>query len=124
MREACPGWSETMGADRQIRIAVAGAGSVGCYVGGCLALAGRGVTLLLRPALAEAIARQGLRASDLDGADRVLAPSAVRLTTDPEAAFADAEIILVTVKSGATQVMAGLVAEHAASGASVVSLQN
>jgi 2-dehydropantoate 2-reductase len=113
-----------MAADRRLRIAVAGAGSVGCYVGGCLALGGRDVTLLLRPALAEAIARHGVRVSDLDGADRVLAPSAVRLATDPAAAFAVADVILVTVKSGTTEAMAGLVAEHAASGATVVSLQN
>jgi 2-dehydropantoate 2-reductase len=113
-----------MAADVRVRIAVAGAGSVGCYVGSCLTLAGRDVTLLLRPALAEAIVRHGLRVSDLDGADRVLAPSDVRLATDPEAAFAEADIILVTVKSGATEAMAGLIAEHAASGATVVSLQN
>jgi 2-dehydropantoate 2-reductase len=113
-----------MAADRRVRIVVAGAGSVGCYVGGCLALAGRDVTLLLRPALAEAIARHGFRVSDLDGTDRVLAPSAVRLATDPGAAFTEPDIILVTVKSGATEAMAGLVAEHAVSGATVVSLQN
>ena len=107
-----------------MRIAVAGAGSIGCYVGGCLTLAGREVTLLLRPALAETIARHGLRISDLDGADRVLAPSEVRLATDPAAAFAEADVVLVTVKSGATEAMAGLIAEHAASGATVVSLQN
>jgi 2-dehydropantoate 2-reductase len=113
-----------MAAERSVRMVVAGAGSIGCYVGGCLALAGRDVTLLVRPALAEVIARHGLRISDLDGADRLVAPSAVRLATDPEAAFAEAEIILVTVKSGDTKTMAGLIAEHAASGAIVVSLQN
>ena len=112
------------GADPSTRIAVAGAGSIGCYVGGCLALAGRDVTLLLRPALAESIARNGLRVSGLDGADRVVAPSAVRLATDPAAAFAGADVILVTVKSGATEAMAELIAEHAESGATVVSLQN
>jgi 2-dehydropantoate 2-reductase len=113
-----------MAADRSLRIVVAGAGSVGCYVGGCLALAGRDVTLLLRPALAEAVARHGLRLSDLDGAERVAAPSAVRLATDPAAAFAGADVILVTVKSGDTGAMAGVIAEHATSGATVVSLQN
>jgi 2-dehydropantoate 2-reductase len=113
-----------MAADRRMRIAVAGAGSIGCYVGGCLALAGRDVTLLLRPALAEAIARHGLRVSDLDGADRLLTATAVRLATDPDAAFAEADIILVTVKSGGTEAMAGLIAEHAGSGPTVVSLQN
>ena len=69
-------------ADRTSRIVVAGAGSIGCYVGGCLALAGRTVTLLLRPPLAEAIARNGARISDLDGADRTLPASAVALATD------------------------------------------
>jgi 2-dehydropantoate 2-reductase len=113
-----------MNGAHKLRIVVAGAGSVGCYVGGCLALAGRDVTLLLRPALAAAIAGRGLRISDLEGVDRALPASAVKLATDPAAAFAEAEIILVTVKSGATAAMAGLAAEHAPSGATVVSLQN
>jgi 2-dehydropantoate 2-reductase len=113
-----------MTADRNLRLVVAGAGSVGCYVGGCLALAGRQVTLLLRPALAEAIARNGLLVSDLYGLDRMAAPSAVRLATDAEAAFVEADIILVTVKSGDTGAMAALIAEHAPSGVTVVSLQN
>jgi 2-dehydropantoate 2-reductase len=106
------------------RIAIAGAGSIGCYVGGCLTLAGRDVVLLMRPALAQSIATHGLRISNLDGFDHTLPPAAVRLATDPEAALADADIILVTVKSGATSEMADLIAEHAASGVTVVSLQN
>src|SRR5262245_58277284 len=113
-----------MAADRSFRIVVAGAGSIGCYVGGCLALARRDITLLLRPALAEAIARRGLRISDLDGMDRPVPPAAVRLATDPAAALAEADIVLVTVKSGATAAMAELIAEHGSSGATVVSLQN
>ena len=69
--------SRPMAIDRTSRIVVAGAGSIGCYVGGCLALAGRDVTLLLRPALADSIGRHGLRISDLDGADRALPASAL-----------------------------------------------
>jgi 2-dehydropantoate 2-reductase len=106
------------------RIVVAGAGSVGCYIGGCLALAGRDVRLLLRPALAEIIAEQGLRISDLDGADRLLAPAGIKLATDPAAAFAGADVVLVTVKSGDTASMAGAIAEHAPAGVTVVTLQN
>jgi 2-dehydropantoate 2-reductase len=113
-----------MAADRSLRIVVAGAGSVGCWAGGSLALAGRDVTLLLRPALAEAVARHGLHLTGLDGTDRMLAPAAIRLATDPEAAFSGADVILVTVKSGDTPAMAGLIAEHAPSGVVVVSLQN
>jgi 2-dehydropantoate 2-reductase len=108
----------------QARIVVAGAGSIGCYVGGCLAQAGRDVTLLLRPSLAGIIASHGVRVSDLDGADRALAPSAIKPATDPAAAFAGAEIVLVTVKSGDTAAIARLIAEHAPAGVIVVSLQN
>jgi 2-dehydropantoate 2-reductase len=111
-------------ADRTSRIVVAGAGSIGCYVGGCLALAGRNVTLLLRPTLAQAIAQHGLRISDLAGADRALPPTAVVLATDPSQALAGAQIVLVTVKSGATAEMADLIARHAPAEAIVVSLQN
>lgn len=105
-------------------IVVAGAGSIGCHVGGNLALAGRDLTLLLRPRLAEAIAAQGLHLTDLDGGDRSLAPGSIGLATDPAPALAGAEIVLVTVKSGDTQAMAGLIARHAPPGATVVSLQN
>jgi 2-dehydropantoate 2-reductase len=55
------------------RIAVAGAGSIGCYAGGCLSLAGRRVIFLTRPALAGDIARHGLCISPR-GVDRRLAP--------------------------------------------------
>lgn len=113
-----------MAIDGTSHIVVAGAGSIGCYVGGCLTLAGRQVTLLLRPALADAIARHGMRISDLDGADRTLPAPALTLATEPGAALAGAEIVLVTVKSGATAAMAGLVARHAPADAVVVSLQN
>jgi 2-dehydropantoate 2-reductase len=113
-----------MATGRQSRIAVAGAGSIGCYVGGCLALAGRNVTLLARPALVEAMAGSGLRISDLEGADRTLAPGAVRCTTDPARALGGADLVLLTVKSGATHEMAQLVARHAPADAVVVSLQN
>jgi 2-dehydropantoate 2-reductase len=113
-----------MAIDGTSRIAVAGAGSIGCYVGGCLAAAGRHVALLLRPALADAIRRHGLCLSDLDGANRSLSPSAVALDTDPAAALAGARIVLVTVKCGDTAAVAELIACHAPPDAVVVSLQN
>jgi len=111
-------------ADQTSRIVVAGAGSIGCFVGGCLALAGRDVTLLLRLTLAGAIAQHGAHISDLDGADQTLPGTAVGLTTDPAEALAGAQIVLVTVKSGATAEMAELIARHAPPDAIVVSLQN
>lgn len=105
-------------------IAIAGAGSIGCYVGGCLALAGRKVILLARPHIEEALREDGLRISDLDGRDRRIAPEALTVTADPAAALSGADIVVVTVKSGATQEMAALIAAHARPAAVVVSLQN
>ena len=48
-------------------IAIAGAGSIGCYVGGTLALAGRRVRLLARRRIVDAVAAKGLHIADLDG---------------------------------------------------------
>ncbi|HZT47011.1 MAG TPA: 2-dehydropantoate 2-reductase [Hyphomicrobiaceae bacterium] len=111
-------------AEGTARIVVAGAGSIGCYVGGCLALAGRQVTLLARPILADDIAHAGLHVSDLDGLDAVLPPSALEVSPNPDFALASARIVLVTVKSGDTAPMADLIARHAPPAAVVVSLQN
>lgn len=106
------------------RIVVAGAGRIGCYVGGCLGLVGHDVTLLLRAPIAEAISTHGLRISDLEGSDRCLASSAISRETDPGPALQHADVILLTVKCGATRAMAELIARHAPSRATVVSLQN
>lgn len=107
------------------RILIAGAGSVGAYAGGCLALEGRPVTLLGRPALMDRVRARGLRVSDLDGLDRKALPGpCLRLDTDPAAAMEDAGLILVTVKCADTAAMADLIARHAPPDAWVVSLQN
>ena len=110
--------------DRNARIVIAGAGSIGCYLGGCLALAGRRVTLLLRPNLANDIALHGLRISDFARLNAALPASAFELSSDPEFALAAAHVLLVTVKSGATAEMARLIAQYAPADAIVASLQN
>ncbi len=109
-------------ANAEKTIVIAGAGSIGCYVGGCLALAGRKVVFLARPRIAEALLGGGLRVADLDGRDRSIKPMSV--TADPAAALANADVVLVTVKNGATEEMAALIAAHASSDVVVVSLQN
>jgi 2-dehydropantoate 2-reductase len=111
-------------ADREKRIVIAGAGSIGCYVGGCLALAGRQVILLVRPRIEAALRQSGLRVSDLEGRDRLVKPDTLGITTDPAVALRQADMILVTVKSGATHEMAALIKAHARPDAVVVSLQN
>lgn len=110
--------------DANTRIAIAGTGAIGCYVGGCLALAGRNVCFLARPGMAAGLKSHGLRVTDLDGADRLLEPGEVAAAADPAAALADADVVLVSVKSGASEEMAALVAAHAPKGAKIVSLQN
>ncbi|WJI37591.1 MULTISPECIES: 2-dehydropantoate 2-reductase [Mesorhizobium] len=106
------------------KIVIAGAGSIGCYAGGCLALARRQVILLARPRIEAALRQGGLRVSDLEGRDRLVKPDALGITMDPATALRQADVILVTVKSGATQKMATLIKAHARPDAVVISLQN
>ena len=103
------------------RVAVLGAGSVGCFIGGCWQAAGLPVTFIGRPRIAEDIAANGLTVSDYNGWQERLAT--VDYRTDPSA-LADAGIIILTVKSGATADAAAEIAQHARDGALVVSFQN
>lgn len=104
-------------------VVVLGAGSVGCYLGGCLAAAGVRVSLLGRASLMSVVAQQGLQVTDCDGRDHRLRPSACTATTDP-AVLATADWILVTVKSADTAAAADLIARWAPPEAVVLSLQN
>ncbi|MBZ9656629.1 2-dehydropantoate 2-reductase [Phyllobacterium lublinensis] len=107
-----------------IRIVIAGAGSIGCYAGGCLAAAGKDVIFLVRPQVEAALGEHGLKVVDLDGTEKLIPPERLILTVDPVVAFDRADIILVAVKSGSTEEMAELIGHHAPTTASVVSLQN
>jgi 2-dehydropantoate 2-reductase len=104
-------------------IVVAGAGSIGCYVGGLLSAAGRGVTLLGRERIVREIAEHGLHLTSLDGLSLDLKPGEVTATSQ-SAVLGGADIVLVTVKSGDTGEMAELITGHAPESAVVVSLQN
>jgi 2-dehydropantoate 2-reductase len=104
-------------------IGVAGAGSIGCFVGGVLSDAGRRVSLLARPRVIEEINGNGLRVTSFEGFDRLVASSGLSLSDDPSI-FGDAGVVLVTVKSTDTAEVADLIARHAPSDAIVVSLQN
>jgi 2-dehydropantoate 2-reductase len=101
------------------RIAVMGAGAVGCYFGGMLARAGAPVTLIGRPQHVEVMNRDGLF---LDGI-RFRESIPVSASTDA-GAVRDAGIVLLCVKTPDTEDAARSVAPHLAGGAVVVSLQN
>jgi 2-dehydropantoate 2-reductase len=104
-------------------IGVAGAGSIGCFVGGMLAAAGRPVALLARPRVLREIEDNGLRLTSFDGSERRIAPDRLTLSESPSI-FTDAGVVLVTVKSADTAGMADLIARHAPRHAVIVSLQN
>lgn len=103
------------------RVWVLGAGSIGCYVGGCLQAAGAEVHFIGRPRVLAGLVADGLRVSDLDGRDDRIAAARLRLHETPPTSHAPS-LVLLCVKSPAT-------AEAAASlqvppGTPVLSLQN
>jgi 2-dehydropantoate 2-reductase len=104
-------------------IGIAGAGSIGCFVGGMLAAGGRRVALLARPRVIGEIQAHGLRLTSFEGADQTIAASRLTLSEYPSI-FSDAAIVLVTVKSADTAGMADIIARHAPPDVVVVSLQN
>ena len=104
-------------------IGVAGAGSIGCFVGGMVAAAGRRVALLARPRVIEEIQGNGLRLTSFEGFERSVASNRLTLSDDPSI-FGDAGVVLVTVKSADTPDIADIIARHAAADAVIVSLQN
>ncbi|HTQ77784.1 MAG TPA: 2-dehydropantoate 2-reductase [Burkholderiales bacterium] len=102
-----------------MKVAVLGAGAVGCYYGGMLARAGHPVTLIGRAAHAAAIARDGLRFEGLKFDERVR----VAATTDP-AAVEGCDLVLFSVKSTDTDAAAAQIAPHLAASSLVLNLQN
>ena len=105
------------------KIAVVGAGSVGCYLGGRLLAGGSQVCLIGREALQQTIVTHGLTLSDLHGATTRLAPQQTTFSTDLADAQ-DAALVLVTVKSAATTSVASELASTLRPGAVVISFQN
>jgi 2-dehydropantoate 2-reductase len=104
-------------------IGIAGAGSIGCFVGGMCALAGRRVALLARPRVIGEIESHGLRLTSFEGLDQNIAASRLTLSENP-AILSDVGAVLVTVKSADTPEISDLIATHAPPDAVIVSLQN
>ncbi|MFD5697170.1 2-dehydropantoate 2-reductase [Streptomyces lasiicapitis] len=105
------------------RFAVLGAGSVGCHLGGHLAAAGHDVTFIGRPAAMDVLRERGLTLNTSSRPPVRLAPDRLTTATGPDAA-ADADYVLVTVKSADTGAAAEGLAPHLSPGAVVVSFQN
>ncbi len=105
------------------KIAIFGAGSVGCFIGGAWAAAGVPVTFIGRRKLASDIDQHGLTLSDYAGWQARIAPGDVDFRCGPEA-LDTAQIIALCVKSGGTADAAAEIAAHATAGATVISFQN
>jgi len=105
--------------DKQVRVAVVGAGAVGSYFGGMLARSGVPVTLIARAANVEAIRANKLFIDAVSFQERV----AVNASTEISAAR-DADVVLFCVKMTDTEEAARSLAPYLAPNAIVVSLQN
>ena len=102
-----------------MKIAVMGAGAVGCYFGALLARAGHEVLLIGRPALVDKVRRDGL------WLESAAYTGAVSLQADTEAAAVGAaQLVLFCVKSGDTYSAGEAIAPHLSNEAFVLSLQN
>ena len=101
------------------RVAVVGAGAVGCYFGGMLARAGVPVTLIGRAFHVEAIQRDGLFLERRDFQECVRSDADVHIEAVRKAA-----IVLLCVKTVDTETAAVALAPHVGDGAILVSLQN
>ena len=101
------------------RVAVMGAGAVGCYYGGMLARAGAPVTLIGRANHVDAIAAHGLKFDGLAFQETIK----VAASTHADA-LADAELVLFCVKSTDTAAVARDIAPLVQSTALILALQN
>jgi 2-dehydropantoate 2-reductase len=102
-----------------MKVAVMGAGAVGCYYGAMLARAGHHVTLVGRPLHVAAVQACGLILESGGHADAVR----VDATADP-CGVADADIVLFCVKSDDTGDAGRAMLPYVKTDASVFSLQN
>ena len=102
-----------------MKVAVMGAGAVGCYYGGMLARAGHEVVLIGRAQHVAALRRDGLFMDTKSFQEHV----PLQAATDASG-IAGAQLVLCCVKSTDTGNAAAQMAPHLASGATVLSLQN
>ncbi|CAG2157210.1 ketopantoate reductase family protein [Cupriavidus numazuensis] len=102
-----------------MKVAIMGAGAVGCYYGGMLARAGHEVVLIARPQHVQTIEATGLRLETQSFDEQIK----VSASTDPSA-VQGADLVLFCVKSTDTQSAALAMKPSLAKSALVLSLQN
>lgn len=114
-----PTASTTSAPPPRLRVAVMGAGAVGCYYGGMLARAGHEVVLIGRPQHVEAVRREGLRMQTQRFDERVPLQASTEVS-----AVGGAQLVLFCVKSGDTESAGEQIRPHLAKDSTVLCLQN
>jgi 2-dehydropantoate 2-reductase len=109
-----------MSRDHFKKIAVVGAGAVGCYYGGIMARNGFDVTLIARASHADAINKNGLQ---LESKKLESGSIKVAATTEPSG-IQGADLVLFCVKTGDTEATAQQIKPFLDQQATVVLLQN
>lgn len=104
-------------------ICIYGAGSVGCYIGGRLLASGSDVCFIGRKRIGDELREHGLTLSHYQGGRWQVPPEAIPFSTEAVGA-AEADLVLVTVKSADTTAAAAQLAGLLRPGAVVVSFQN
>jgi 2-dehydropantoate 2-reductase len=104
-----------------MKIAIIGAGAIGGYVGVKLALAGEGVTCMVRGANLEAIRRSGLKLIMNDGSEHVAANVKA---SDDYAAAGPQDIVILAVKAHQVEAVANDVPKLLGPDTVVVTMQN
>lgn len=102
-----------------MKVAVMGAGAVGCYYGGMLARAGHEVVLIGRLQHVMAITNEGLRLQTLTFDEHIRVAASTHAS-----AVAGAQLVLFCVKSTDTESAANEIKPHLEAGALVMTLQN
>lgn len=105
------------------RIVVFGAGAVGCFIGGVWVAAGLDVHFIGRERLQREIGEYGLTLTDQNGWKASFASADIDYQTKPQL-LKQADIVLLTVKTIATEAAAKEIARHARPGTRVLSFQN
>lgn len=105
------------------KIVIAGAGSIGCYVGGMLAYGGNDVHFFARERMQQDLSQNGLHLSDWTGKQIHMAPNQFHIGTD-ESILKDADLILICVKSKDSAEMANTILKSGNQHASIFSCQN
>ncbi len=102
-----------------MKVAVMGAGAIGCFYGGLLARAGAAVTLIGRRQHVDAIGERGLLL-EMGGETHGVPVDA----TTAASGVAGARLVLFCVKSGDTETVGGEIAPHLHPDAAILSFQN